>query len=435
MSAAAVTDSNVIGERQRGGTRLLRRMFSAEPWVAAAFMILSFALGVFWFTVLVTLISTGGGMLITLVGLPILVLAMYAWIAGARGERWRVRVFFATTIPDPHRPLPEGSWVAKLKAQAGDGATWKELAYLLLLFPIGIAEFVVTVVLIAAAAMHLTFPAWYWATPDDWTPYGAGWRIDTLPEALLFAAAGVLIFLLAMVVLIGMGRAHLAFAQWLLGPNREKELEERVSTLTESRSRVIDAVAEERRRIERDLHDGAQQRLVALAMDLGMAKEKLDSDPAAARTLVEEAHDQAKRALTEMRDLVRGIHPAVLTDRGLDAAISALAGRSPVPVSVEVDLPHRLPDAIETNAYFAVAEALANVGKHSRATQARVIVRCEGETLVIEVADDGVGGADLAKGTGLSGLRDRMAALDGKLLVSSPVGGPTWVRAELPCGS
>jgi signal transduction histidine kinase len=198
---------------------------------------------------------------------------------------------------------------------------------------------------------------------------------------------------------------------------------------------VIDAVAEERRRIERDLHDGAQQRLVALAMDLGMAKQKLDSDPAAARVLVDEAHDQAKRALSEMRDLVRGIHPAVLTDRGLDAAISALAGRSPVPVTVEVDLPRRLPDAIETNAYFVVAEALANIAKHSRATQARVIVRCEGEKLVIEVADDGIGGVEPAKGSGLSGLRDRMRALDGQLLISSPVGGPTWIRAELPCAS
>lgn len=435
MSAAAVTEANARGERRRGGPRLLRRMFSAEPWVAAAFMILSFALGLFWFVLLVTLISTGGGTLITLIGLPILAVTMVIWIAGARSERWRVRVFFGTTIPDPHRPLPDGSWLTRLKARLADPATWKDLAYMMLLGPIGLAEFVVTVVLVSATFTHLTLPAWYWAAPADWSIYGSGWRVDSLPEAFLLAAGGMLLFLLTTLILLGMGRAHVALAQGLLGRNREKELEERVSTLTESRSRVIDAVAEERRRIERDLHDGAQQRLVALAMDLGMAKEKLGTDPVAARTLVEEAHDQAKRALTEMRDLVRGIHPAVLTDRGLDAAISALAGRSPVPVSVEVDLPHRLPDAVETNAYFVVAEALANVGKHSRATQARVIVRSEGETLVIEVADDGVGGADPAKGTGLAGLRDRLAALDGRLLISSPAGGPTWVRAELPCGS
>jgi signal transduction histidine kinase len=227
---------------------------------------------------------------------------------------------------------------------------------------------------------------------------------------------------------------HVELAKALLSHNREQELEERVSTLTESRSRVIDAVAEERRRIERDLHDGAQQRLVALAMDLGMAKQKMDTDPAAARALVDEAHDHAKLALSEMRELVRGIHPAVLTDRGLDAALSALAGKSTIPVSVEVDLSRRLSESIETNAYFVVAEALANIGKHSQASRARVIVRCEGATLVIEVADDGIGGVDPAKGSGLTGLRDRLAALDGRLLISSPHGGPTWIRAELPCG-
>ena len=437
MSAATVAESSVVGESRRGGTRFIRRMFSVEPWVAAAFMVVSFALGLFWFCLLIPLLATGLGTLITLIGLPLLALSLVAWVAGARAERWRVKFFFGTEIPDPYRPLPEGSLWAKLKTRAGDGATWKDLAYLILLFPIGILEFVVTVALVAATLMQLTIPAWYWSTPDDWTVYGSGWRIDTLPEALLFAAGGIVLFLLTTAVLIGMGRAHVALAQGLLGRNREKELEERVETLTESRSRVIDAVAEERRRIERDLHDGAQQRLVALAMDLGMAKQKLDSDPAAARALVDEAHDQAKRALSEMRDLVRGIHPAVLTDRGLDAAISALAGRSPVPVTVEVDLPRRLPDAIETNAYFVVAEALANIAKHSRATQARVIVRCEGndEKLVIEVADDGIGGVDPAKGSGLSGLRDRMRALDGQLLISSPAGGPTWIRAELPCAS
>jgi signal transduction histidine kinase len=430
MSAATVAESSVAGESRRDGTRLLRRMFSVEPWVAAAFMILSFGLGLFWFCLLVPMIATGLGTLVILIGLPILALSLVAWVAGARVERWRVKAFFGDAIADPYRPLPEGSLWAKFKTRIGDAATWKDLAYLILLFPIGVAEFVITVVLLAMTFSSLAMPAYYWVLDDD---DGPGRTIDTMPEALAVCFLGVILFLLTTVVLIGMGRAHVALARGLLGRNREQELEERVSTLTESRSRVIDAVAEERRRIERDLHDGAQQRLVALAMDLGMAKQKLDVDPAAARALVDEAHDQAKRALSEMRDLVRGIHPAVLTDRGLDAAISALAGRSPVPVSVEVDLPRRLPEAIETNAYFVVAEALSNIAKHSRAMRARVIVRCEDGTLVIEVADDGVGGVNPRKGTDLSGLRDRMQALDGKLLISSPVGGPTWIRAELPC--
>jgi signal transduction histidine kinase len=192
--------------------------------------------------------------------------------------------------------------------------------------------------------------------------------------------------------------------------------------------------ATERRRIERDLHDGAQQRLVALAMDLGMAREKLASQPEAARALIDEAHDGAKRALAELRNLARGIHPAVLTDRGLDAAISALAARSPVPVEVDVQLHGRPPAAVESTAYFVVAEALANVAKHAAATHAEVRVIRKDEWLLVEVCDDSVGGADPAGG-GLAGLADRVAAVDGRLAVASPQGGPTVVRAELPCGS
>jgi signal transduction histidine kinase len=177
-----------------------------------------------------------------------------------------------------------------------------------------------------------------------------------------------------------------------------------------------------------------QQRLVALAMDLGMAREKLDADPDAARALVATSHEEAKRVLAELRDLVRGIHPAVLTDRGLDAAISAVAGRSPIPVTTEVALAERLPEAVEATAYFVVVEALANVAKHSDATEVRVAVRRDGDRLAIEVLDNGTGGADPARGTGLTGLRDRVAALDGRLVVDSPPQGPTRVRAEIPCG-
>jgi signal transduction histidine kinase len=209
-----------------------------------------------------------------------------------------------------------------------------------------------------------------------------------------------------------------------------------VEELTESRSRVLAATLAERRRIERDLHDGAQQRLVSLAMELGMAKEKMAIDPAAARKLVEEAHGEAKRALADIRDLVRGIHPAVLSDRGLDAAISALADRCPVPVDVDVELDGRLPEVVETTAYFVVAEALANVAKHSGASEARVVVRRVPEDrLVVEVVDDGKGGADPEAGTGLAGLADRLAALDGRLFVESPAGGPTRVGAELALGA
>jgi signal transduction histidine kinase len=380
--------------------RRRRVVFSKRPWASALFLLSSFPIGLFWFVVLVVLVTLTGVLLITFLGATLLAVTILICGTGARVERWRVAKFLGTSIRDPYRPLPEGPRSSRVRIQIGDSAVWRDLVYLLVLFPLGLIEFLIGLGLLIVTVGLLFLPIRYTAR-----------------------------------ALTRVGQTHARFATWLLGTNRQLELEQRVTVLTESRSRVIEAVAEERRRIERDLHDGAQQRLVALAMDLGMAKEKIDKDPAAASALVAEAHDQAKRAIVELRDLVRGLHPAVLTDRGLDAAISALAGRSPVPVSVEVDSPERLSDAIETNAYFVVAEALTNVAKHSRATQARVIVRREGDLLVIEIADNGVGGADPAHGTGLSGLRDRVGAFDGTLRVSSPEGGPTWIRAEIPCGS
>jgi signal transduction histidine kinase len=218
------------------------------------------------------------------------------------------------------------------------------------------------------------------------------------------------------------------------GGDEHAELTERVETLTSSRAGAVDAQAAELRRIERDLHDGAQARLVALAMDLGMAREKLATEPADAEALMVEAHEKAKRALVELRDLARGIHPAVLSDRGLDAALSALAAGSPVPVDVDVEIDERLPPAIEGAAYFVVAESITNAAKHSGASAVRLHVAREGGALVVEVADDGAGGAD-AGGNGLRGLRSRVEALDGRLSVASPSGGGTLVRAELPCAS
>jgi signal transduction histidine kinase len=189
----------------------------------------------------------------------------------------------------------------------------------------------------------------------------------------------------------------------------------------------------ELRRIERDLHDGAQARLVALGMSIGMAEEKLRTDPEAARLLLAEARSDARDALEELRDLARGIRPPILTDRGLGAAIEALGARSPVPVTVSVDVSERPPDAVETAAYFVVAEALANAIKHASATRIDVTVTHSDGKLAAVVRDDGEGGADL-DGSGLTGLEQRVRALDGELRVDSPAGGPTTVRAELPCG-
>jgi signal transduction histidine kinase len=260
---------------------------------------------------------------------------------------------------------------------------------------------------------------------------GGNRRIDTLPEALACCAIGVVVLVMLPWILGLLAAAHAWTVKALLG----RRASERVEQLTRQRTEAVDAAVSERRRIERDLHDGAQQRLTALAIDLGRARAKLDSDPESARLLVEQAHEDAKHALAELRNLARGIHPAILTDRGLDAALSALAAKSPVPVEISVEIDERPAPAIESTAYFVVAEALTNAAKHAAASRLRVRVWRHGDSLVVEVHDDGVGGAKLEPGGGLEGLTTRVATVDGTLSVSSPNGGPTILRAELPCAS
>ncbi|GAA3121394.1 sensor histidine kinase [Nonomuraea salmonea] len=238
---------------------------------------------------------------------------------------------------------------------------------------------------------------------------------------------GVLLLPVAAYTITAWSGARGAMVRAVLAP-QDSELSE----VLRSRARLVDAFEMERRRIERDLHDGAQQRLVALSMTLGVAKLDLAADSELGR-LIAQAHDEAKRALAELRELIRGVHSQVLTDRGLAAAVHDVAGRSPVPVAVDLDLPGRLPAPVEVTAYYVVSEALANLARHSGATRGAVTGRVERGTLVVEVCDDGAGGADPAKGTGLTGLADRLAVVDGRLSLSSPPGGPTLVRTEIPC--
>jgi signal transduction histidine kinase len=417
--------------------RVLKAPLDPRTWTAALYLLASLAVGVFWFVVLVTGISVGLSLVIIWVGLPILAGTMLAWRGGAWLERRWVGFTLGAHIAEPYRPLPDGGLLARWLAMAADPATWKDFAYLVLLFPLGLVWFMVTVTLWSLALTMLTAPLYYRLLPDDridivWFSDRPNVVLDTLPEALAVAVLGLLLCVAAAWATRGMAIAHAAIAQGLLGPS-PAQLRARVAALQASRDRAVDSAEDERRRIERDLHDGAQQRLVALAMDLGMAKEKLRTDPQAATELVGEAHEEAKRALADLRDLARGIHPAVLADRGLDAAISALAARSPVPVGVEV-VTERLPGAVESTAYFVVAEALTNAAKHARAGEITVRIARRDGLLVVEVSDDGDGGADPARGSGLRGLADRVAAIDGRLTVTSPAGGPTVVRAELPCG-
>ncbi|MBB4760637.1 sensor histidine kinase [Amorphoplanes digitatis] len=245
-----------------------------------------------------------------------------------------------------------------------------------------------------------------------------------LPAVVLFVAPPAARWL---------ARRDSAVAEDMLGPTRIEVLNRRLESLRSSRAEVLLAADEERRRIERDLHDGAQQRLMSLALNLGMAREAI-TEPSPAREAIVAAHEEAMLALTELRHFVRGLHPAVLEDRGLDAAISGIAARSPIPVEVSVDIGRRCPGTIEAIAYFIVSEALTNVTRHASATQASVDVRRHGGRLAVTVRDDGRGGATTRPGGGLAGLAQRAAAVDGELSLDSPAGGPTIVEAVLPCG-
>jgi signal transduction histidine kinase len=435
--------------------RALRAPFEARTWKETAHLLLNLPIGIATFTIIVTGFALGFGLLITLIGIPILIAMLYVSRAIGWFERLRAALLLDVEVPSPYRPdPPRDTWYRPFMSRASDPATWVEVVYHLILMPLGIITFTIVVTfwtlglallfspllgLAADQPVHF-FDAWFTVTVDNsplivdiTSTRGWHWIIDTPIEFAIISFAGLLVIFLTPWVVRGLATANRSLVRGLLG----RDVTERVRELTASRTAAVDLAAEDRRQIERDLHDGVQQRLVSLAMDLGRAKEKLDTDtdPEGAKELVGEAHEEAKRAITEVRDLARGIHPAVLTDRGLDAALSALATRSPVRADVRVDVVERPPASVEAAAYFVVSEALANIAKHASATRADVTVRRSGDRLIVKVEDDGVGGASLVEGSGLAGLRDRVGALDGELHLLSPRGGPTVLMVEIPCGS
>jgi signal transduction histidine kinase len=380
----------------------------------------------------VSLLVVGVG--IVIVGLGIEVARVFARIERRRLGRVDPRPLHPHPYRDPGRDLRDRFFATFL-----DMNRWRDVVYVFVAFPLAVLEAGVAITLwlgaIALLSVPLT-PALLRVPESFLTARG----IPAEPVITLAFAAGVILLPTAASVSRGLIRLHRAVVAGLLCVSEQAALERRVADVEASRAKVLDVEATELRRIERDLHDGAQQRLVRLAMDLGLAAERIDSDPAAARGLVLEAQGQARAALADIRDLVRGIAPAILMDRGLVPAIAALAGRAPVPTTVTASLPEgaagRLPDAVERAAYFVVAEALANVAKHGEAggaTRCEVRVRREApRTLVVEVEDDGHGGARVVPGGGLAGLTGRVEALDGSLAVVSPDGGPTIVRASIP---
>lgn len=341
-------------------------------------------------------------------------------------ERRRLRLVDVRPVASGHRTV-RGPW-SWLRTRYAEAATWREVGYLclfivvapvlslaLLLFALLIGAFLISPLLARDSTVALGFTS----VDDPW-------------QALPYALAGLMLLPAVPYVLAVVAGAHAVVARSLLRHGPDERLRAELVEVSRSRARLVDAFEAERRRIERDLHDGAQQRLLSLTLQLGLARLDVPPDSPAARS-VGEAHEEAKRLMTELRELIRGIHPRVLTDRGLTAALREIADRSPIPVTVDAELPDRLPAHVEGTAYFVVSEALTNVAKHSGASEAVVTVRREADLLTVEIRDDGDGGADPRAGSGLTGLADRVAVIDGRMLLSSPVGGPTVVHVELPC--
>ncbi|MFJ6571535.1 sensor histidine kinase [Streptomyces sp. NPDC091292] len=385
-SGAAGSSAGATGQDRLPPVRFA---LGGQTWREIAHLLTNLPLGLVGFVYVVTALFTSVGLSVTVIGLPLLALALLGARQLGKAERARARALLKVRVDEPSPlPLSEQGFLGRVWAGLKDPVGWRTVLYEFIRLPWGIATFAITL-----TSLFVLWPV------------------------LPFIARGLT-------------NVDRVMVRALLSPS--DELERRIAELESDRGIVVDTANADLRRIERDLHDGAQARLVNLAMGLGLAKEKLLEDPDAAASMVEEAHGEVKLALQELRDLARGIHPAVLTDRGLDAALSSVSSRCTVPVKVTADLDIRPAAAIEGIAYFTVSELLQNVSKHSGARSAAVDVWRADDRLLIQVWDDGKGGASLDGGTGMAGLADRLGAVDGLFVIDSPVGGPTTVTAELP---
>ena len=367
----------------------------------------------------------------------LLLVQVLTWI-----QRHRLRVTAGVDIP-PHPEQPSWRTLDGIRTTLRSQAYWRQAGYHYLAGP-ALAGAAIAALGVWLAGFLYTFEYIYaWglsadsalrrgtggATPSHPLPLVFG----TIPADIALTVAGIAGLMAAPWLSSAVASLDARAASALLGPSRAEQLQHRVERLTETRAGVVDAADAERRRLERDLHDGTQQRLVSLAMNLGMARAQATTAEEALRAIAE-SHEAAKAALAELRDLIRGLHPAVLEDRGLDAALSGVAARMPIPVRLTVDgLARRPSPVVEAVAYFVVSEGLANIAKHAQASQAEVFVQRSGDRLHVIVTDDGIGGADPARGTGLAGLARRAESVDGTFEVTSPPGGPTVLSVDLPC--
>ncbi|WP_328323763.1 sensor domain-containing protein [Kribbella sp. NBC_00382] len=408
-----------------------RFLISSWPWRSYAYLLSSVPVGALTIALLFAAVGLSLVLSPLIIGIWMLMAFPLAGMVIGRIERWRVRLMIPAGVRSPHATIPPGYRLrARLTFRRRERASLRALGYGLVL---GVFVWPLSALFggISATALGLTLAAPWIAAHEE---MGMGpWTLDTGREGWAFLVLfGPPFYVISSYILGALAGAEAELAKALLGP-REEELRRNVAELRRSRLDLVDAFETERARIERHLHDGVQQRLVGLTMTLGLAE--LDLPEGEGRRLVVKAHGEAEAALADLREAVRGIHPRVLVDHGLEAAVREVADRSPLPVSVRMTLPDRLPTPIEGAAYFVVSEALGNVAKHAQATRCEVEGWVAGDRLVVTVTDDGVGGAtfDAAGGTGLKGLVTRLDALGGTLDLSSPPGGPTRLRMECPC--
>ena len=423
------SDPSAPARRRIGPGELLRALWGAPGWLATVHVVVGFPICVVSFVLIFALVAMSAGLAPTaiLAVIPLMLLLMSVRALTAV-QRSRFASLLGVTI-DPIPRTPGGSrWPRRLFAEALAASTWRQIGYHLLSFVTGTVGLLLVsyawaggVVLTASFALGLPRHGLF------------GWDLRDPTTLGLFTVTGVVLLFAAPWVAQAVAAVDVAMARALLGPSNSERLRTRVESLTESRAGAVDAADAERRRIERDLHDGTQQRLVSLAMNLGMARAKFADAPEPAREAIAAAHEEAKQALVELRGFVRGLHPAVLNDRGLDAALSGIAARAPIPVDLRVDVQRRPSATIEAVAYFVVSEALTNVVRHASASRAGVTVERIGDRLRVVVSDDGRGGVLPDSGSGLRGLAQRAASVDGTLRIDSPPGRGTMIEVDLPC--
>lgn len=405
-----------------------RDLRMGQAWAS---MMLAGILGFISFGLIFAIVVTAVAGAITVV-IPVLMTVLLALFLRWASAVHRARFAQLLGVDLPLSTIPtRGSFIGRARTILTTRSTWRQVSYHSL---VGLLNWITMLIVATVGGAGLALIV---GSALNWLPIAAfnGWTVGAVLLRLVALIVGVGLLLASSWLARLATLIDLGFAAMLLGRSQTDELSDRVEQLSVSRAGVLDSAASERRRIERDLHDGTQQRLTSLAMNLGIAKATLKDVPQPARQAIIDAHEEAKQALAELRMVVRGLHPAVLDDRGLDAALSGIVARCPIPVELSVELPTRPSRTIESVAYFVVSEALTNIMKHSGASQVTISIDGDATWMWIRIADNGSGGADLAGGTGLAGLRQRVTGADGTFLIDSPEGGPTVLVVELPCAS